>query len=159
VLLGSSSGERGKGMGIDSIRVIALAGLTMIFFWVCLSIRRNGNKPRRHAAERLFEAFKEEIQDLSLGTKDAYQILTRSFPKHEKAYTQFRPFVKGRVLRNFDEAWRDYSRGPGKNSPPSLEQYFAGQNPNMARERRQLALRKLLRFLSSVRMYSNLPPR
>jgi hypothetical protein len=159
VLLGSSSGERGKDMEIDSIRVIALAGLTMIFFWVCLSIRRNGNKPRRHAAERLFEAFKEEIQDLSLGTKDAYQILTQSFPKHEKAYTQFRPFVKGRVLRNFDEAWRDYSRGPGKNSPPSLEQYFTGQNPNMARERRQLALRKILRFLSSVRMYSNLPPR
>jgi hypothetical protein len=159
VLLGSSSGERGKGMGIDSIRVIALAGLTMIFFWVCLSIRRNGNKPRRHAAERLFEAFKEEIQDLSLGTKDAYQILTQAFPKHEKAYTQFRPFVKGRILRKFDEAWRDYSRGPGKNSPPSLERYFAGQNPNMARERRQLALRKILRFLSSVRMYSNLPPR
>jgi hypothetical protein len=159
VLLGSSSGERGKGMGIDSIRVIALAGLTMIFFWVCLSIRRNGNKPRRHAAERLFEAFKEEIQDLSLGTKDAYQILTRSFPKHEKAYTQFRPFVKGRVLRKFDEAWRDYSCGPEKNSPPSLERYLTEQDPDMARERRQLALKKILRFLSSVRMYSSLPPR
>jgi len=144
---------------MDSIRVISLAGRTMILFWVCLSIRRNGNRPRRHAAERLFEAFKEEIQDLSLGTKDAYQILTQAFPKHEKAYTQFRPYVKGRVLRKFDEAWRDYSRGPDNNSPPSLEQYFFEQSPNLAWERRQLALTKILRILSSVRMYSSLPPR
>ncbi len=72
----------------------------MILFWVCLSIRRNGNTPRRHAAERLFEAFKEEIQDLSLGTKDAYQILKQAFPKHERAYTQFRPYVKGKVANS-----------------------------------------------------------
>jgi hypothetical protein len=144
---------------MDAIRVISLAGLTMIFFWVCLSIRRNGNKPRRHAAERLFEAFKEEIQDLSLGTKDAHQILTQSFPKHEKAYTQFRPFVKGRVLRKFDEAWREYSCGREEISIPFLEQYFAGGNQSLAQERRHLALSRILRFLSSVRMYSDLPPR
>ncbi len=138
--------------------VISLAGLSMIFFWVCLSIRRNGNTPRRHAAERLFEAFKEEIQDLSLGTKDAYQILKQAFPKHERAYTQFRPYVKGKVLRKFDEAWREYSYGRGENFSPSLEQYFAGGDQTLAQEKRKLALQKILRFLSSVRMYSNLSP-
>jgi hypothetical protein len=144
---------------MDSVRVISLAGLTMIFFWVYLAIRKSRNRPRRHAAERLFEAFKEEIQDLSLGPKDAYQILKQAFPKHEKAYNQFRPYVKGAGLRRYDEAWREYSCGREENSLPFLEQYFAGEDQNLARERRQLALRKALRFLASVRMYSNLPPR
>jgi uncharacterized protein YozE (UPF0346 family) len=153
-------GKKEKGTGMDSMRVISLAGLTMIIFGVCLSIRRNWNLPRRHAAERLFEAFKEEVQDLSLGTKDAYEILKRAFPKHEKAYTQFRSYLNGKVLQKFDEAWREYSCGGEENStPPSLDQYIAGGDQTLARERRQLALRRILRFLSSVRMYSHLPPR
>jgi hypothetical protein len=78
---------------MDTTRIISLVGLTMIFFWIYLSIRRNRNLPKRHAAERLFEAFKEEIQDLSLGTRGAYEILKQAFPKHEKACIQFRPVL------------------------------------------------------------------
>ena len=126
-------GKREEGTGMESIRVISLAGLTMIFFWVYLSIRKNRNIPRRHAAERLFEAFKEEIQDLSLGTRDASEILNQGFPKHEKAYTQFKPFAKGKVLQKFDEAWREYSGSRKENSTPSLEKYFAGGNQTLAR--------------------------
>jgi hypothetical protein len=144
---------------MDSIRVFSLAGLTMIFFWVYVSIRRNWNLPRRHAAERLFEAFKEEVQDLSLGTKDAHEILKQAFPKHEKAYTQFRSYLNGKVLQKFDEAWREYSCGREEDSTPSLEQYITGGNQTLAQERRRLALRRIFRFLSSVRMYSHLPPR
>jgi uncharacterized protein YozE (UPF0346 family) len=114
-------GKKEEGTGMESIRVISLASLTMIFFWVYLSIRRNGNRPRRRAAERLFESFKEEIQDLSLGTRDAYEILKQAFPKHEKAYTQFRPYVKGKVLRKFDEAWQDYSCRGKDHSPSFME--------------------------------------
>lgn len=115
--------------------------------------------PRRHAAERLFEAFKEEIQGLQYGKGDPYEILKEALPRHENAYLHFRPHLNGKVLQKFDEAWREYSCGRGKNSLPSLEQYFSGGNQTLAQEKRQMALRKILRFLASVRMYSNLPPR
>jgi uncharacterized protein YozE (UPF0346 family) len=144
---------------MDYLKIASLAGLSLIAFRVYLSMRRNGNQPKLRAAERLFEAFKEEIQDISFGTRDAYEILRQAFPKHEKAYTQFRSYLNGKILRKFDEAWREYSCGRGENSPPSPEPYFAGENQTLAQEKRQLALRKILRFLSSVRMYSHLPPR
>jgi len=144
---------------MDSARLIPLAGLSMIFFLIGLSVRRNRNIPRRHAAERLFEAFKDEIQGLGLGTIDPYKILERAFPKHENAYIHFRPFLNGKVLREFDAAWSEYCRWREEDSLQSLEPYFAGGSQILGQERRQLALRKLLRFLSSVRMYSHLPPR
>ena len=139
--------------------MISLVGLSMIFFWIYLSIRRNRNLPKRHAAERLFEAFKDEIQGLSNGRGDAYEILKKALPRHENAYLHFWPHLNGKVLRQFDEAWREYSCGREEISPPSLGQYFSGGNQTLAQEKRQLALRKILRFLSSVRMYSHLPPR
>jgi len=144
---------------MDSTRMISLVGLSMIFFWIYLSIRRNRNLPKRHAAERLFEAFKDEIQGLSNGRGDAYEILKKALPRHENAYLHFWPHLNGKVLRQFDEAWRDYSCRGEDPSPSFLEQYSAAGNDTVARERRQLALRKILRFLSSVRMYSHLPPR
>jgi len=144
---------------MDPTRVISLAGLSMILVWVCLSIRRTRNLPRHHAAERLFEDFKDEIQGLSLGAVDPYEILGQAFSKHEKAYIHFRPHLKGKVLREFDEAWKEYCRWREENSSPSLELHSAGVNEPLAQERQQLALRKVLRFLSSVRMYSGLPPR
>jgi hypothetical protein len=152
-------GQKIESKKMDTTRIISLAGLSMIFFWVYLSIRRNRNMPRRHGAERLFEAFKEEIQGLQDGQADAHEILQKALPRHENAYLHFRPHLNGRILRQFDEAWREYSCGREENSPPSLEQYFGGGNQTLAQERRQLALRRILRFLSSVRMYSHLPPR
>jgi hypothetical protein len=114
---------------MDTARIISLAGLTMIFFWIYLSIRRNRGLPRRHAAERLFAAFKDEVQDLANGKGDAYEILKQALPRHESAYLHFRPHLNGKVLREFDHAWRDYSCGvqgqsssfPKENSAPGNE--------------------------------------
>jgi hypothetical protein len=144
---------------MDNTRLIPLAGLSMIFFWIGLSVRRNRNIPRCHAAERLFEAFKDEIQGLGLGTIDPYKILEQAFPKHEKAYIHFRTYLNGKVLREFDAAWSEYCRWREENPLQSLEPYFTGGNQALAQERQQLALRKVLRFLSSARRYSHLPPR
>ena len=139
--------------------MISLIGLSMIFFWIYLSMRRNWNLPRRHAAERLFEAFKDEIQVLSDGRGDAYEILKKSLPRHENAYLLFRPHLNGKVLRRFDEAWREYSCRGEDHSPSFLEQYSAAGNDTVARERRQLALKKILTLLALARKYSHLPPR
>jgi len=144
---------------MDTTRIISLAGLSMIFFWIYLSIRRNRNIPKRHAAERLFEAFKDEIQGLSDGRGDAYEILKKALPRHENAYLHFRPHLNGKVLRQFDEAWQEYSCRGEDRSPSFLEQYSAAGNDTAAREPRQLALKKILTLLALARKYSHLPPR
>jgi hypothetical protein len=144
---------------MDTTRVISLAGLTMIFFWIYLSIRRNRDLPRRRAAERLFEAFKDEIQVLSNGNGNISHLLKEAFPRHESAYLHFRPHLKGKALRKYDEAWKEYCRGRNETSSPSVELYSIGANQTLAQERQQLALRQIMRFLSSARMYSHLPPR
>jgi len=144
---------------MDTARIISLAGLTMIFFWIYLSIRRNRDLPKRHAAERLFEAFKDEIQGLSNGNGNTSDMLKEAFPRHESAYLHFRPYLNGKALRKFDEAWREYCHGRDETSSPSVGSYSVGGDQTLAQERQQQALRQLLRFLSSVRMYSHLPPR
>lgn len=133
---------------MDSIKIISLAGLSIIFFKIYLSIREDKNKIMCQAADKLFESFIDEIQGLSLEKGDAYEILRQAFSKHEKAYTQFRPYLSGKVLRKFDEAWREYSCGREENSPPFLEQYFAAGNEAIAKEKRKLALKKILKILS-----------
>jgi hypothetical protein len=144
---------------MDATRMISLAGLTMIFFWIYLSIRRNRDLPRRGAAEQLFEAFKDEIQGLSYDRVNTSRMLKEAFPRHESAYLQFRPHLKGKALRKYDEAWKEYSRVLDETFSPSAEPYSVGGTQTLARERQQLALTQILRFLSSVRMYSHLPPR
>ena len=144
---------------MDTARIISLAGLTMIFFWIYLSIRRNRDLPKRHAAERLFEAFKDEIQGLSNGKGNTSHLLEEAFPRHESAYLHFRAHLSGKALQKYDEAWKDYCRGRDETSSPSAELYSVGGTQTLAREKQQLALRQILRFLSSVRNYSHLPPR
>ncbi len=143
---------------MDTTRMISLAGLTMIFCWIYLSIRRNRNLPKRHAAERLFEAFKDEIQGLSNG-KDTSHMLKKAFPRHESAYLHFRPYLNGKVLRKFDEAWREYSCGMEDPSSSSAKENSAPGKEALLEESRQLALRKILALLSLARKYSHLPPR
>jgi hypothetical protein len=144
---------------MEPTRIIPLAGLTMIFFWIYLSIRRNRDLPKRHAAERLFEAFKDEIQGLANGKGDAYEILKQALPRHQSAYLHFRLYLSGKALRKYDEAWKEYCRGRDEISSPSEEPYSFGGTRTLAQERQQLALKQVLRFLSSARMYSHLPPR
>jgi hypothetical protein len=144
---------------MEPARIISLAGLTMILFWTYLSIRRNRDLPKRRAAERLFEAFKDEIQDLSNGKGNTSHLLKEAFPRHESAYLHFRPYLSGKALRKYDEAWKEYCRGLDEISCPPEEPYSVGGTQTPAQERQQLALKRVLRFLSSVRMYSHLPPR
>jgi hypothetical protein len=144
---------------MDTTRMISLAGLTMIFFWIYLSIRRNRNLPKRHAAERLFEAFKDEIQGLSNGAGDAYEILEEAFPRHEEAYRHFRSHINGRVLQKIDEAWEDYSCRGTHNLISFREQYSAPGNGTDQREKRQLALKKILTLLALAKGDAHLLPR
>jgi len=146
----------GPGKGLESsemdiVKIISLAGLLVIFSKIYLSIKRNKYKPKRHAAEKLFEAFIDEIQDLSIGKGDAYEILKQAFPKHEMAYIKFRPHLRGKVLRQFDEAWRDYCCRNQENPQAFLEQYFAPGNETMAKEKRLLALKRILKIISFAR--------
>jgi hypothetical protein len=159
MLLSPLRGQKIESQKMDATRIISLTGLMMIFFWVYLSIRRNRNLPKCHAAERLFEAFKEEIQDLSNGKGNTSGMLKEAFPRHESAYLHFRPYLNGKVLRKYDEAWKEYCRGLNETFSPSAEPYSIGGTQTLDRERQQLALRQILRFLSSVRRYSHLPPR
>jgi hypothetical protein len=152
-------GQQTESNKMDITRMISLAGLTMIFFWIYLSIRRNRNLPKRHAAERLFEAFKDEIQGLSSGKRDAYEILKQAFPRHESAYLHFRPHLNGKVLQKFDEAWREYTCGVEDQSPSFPKENSAPGKEALLEESRKLALRKILALLSLARKYSHLPPR
>jgi hypothetical protein len=56
--------------------------------------------------------------------------------------------MKGRSRRLLDEAWKDYYGSDNGNPAPFRDQYFAGGDDLLAKEKRQLALRKIKRILS-----------
>ena len=68
------------------------------------------------ASQKFITSFIDAFQDLSQGKGDAYDLLKEAFPKHERAYLDFRPRMKGRSRRLFDEAWKDYY-GPTTETP------------------------------------------
>jgi len=133
--------------------MISAGGLSMILSGIYLSMRRNRDIPKRHAADRLVEAFQEEIQDLNLGKEDAHEILKRAFPKHQKAYLQFRLYLNPNDLRKFDEAWREYSGRCQEKTQTILTEIFPEDSKSVAHLRRQLALEAILEFLSLARKY------
>jgi hypothetical protein len=143
---------------MDTTRMISTGGLSMIFSGIYLSVRRHRDIPKRHAADRLMEAFKDEIQDLNQGKGDACAILKQAFPKHEQAYLQFRRYLSPSDRRNFDEAWREYSGRCQEKTQTILTEIFPEDSKSVAHVRRQLALEEILEFLSWVRKYSHLPP-
>ncbi len=132
---------------------IGILGLLFIFFWVSLSMRRSLPKPLVHAGEKFSESFWEQIQDLSQGREDAFEFLKSAFSKEEKAYLQFRAYLKGKTLQQFDEAWREYYCRDKTCPHPFPEQYFAAGDPALAEEKRHLALRRIRRLLSFVKNY------
>jgi hypothetical protein len=136
---------------VDLKTTICILGLLSIFFWISFSIRKNRRKPLVHAGEKFSEFFREEIQDLFQGKQDAYEILKSAFPREEKAYLQFREYLKGKKLQQFDEAWREYYFGDKIDSHPFPEQYFAAGDPALAEEKRHLALRRIKKLLSFTR--------
>jgi hypothetical protein len=90
----------------------------------------------------------EEIQNLSQGKGDAFEFLSDAIPAHERAYLQYRSFLKGKSLQQFDEAWRDYL-GEGQGNFQSFrEQYFAAGNILLAMEKRHLALKRITNLIS-----------
>jgi hypothetical protein len=144
---------------MDAIKIISVAGLSVIALRTYLSMRKNGSRTKLNAAEKLYEAFMDEIQDLALGKGDAYEILKKAFPKHEKAYLQFRPYLNGKGLHQFDEAWKEYCCPSGEDLQPFLERLFTAGTEIGATEKHQLALKKILRILSFTRKHSVLVPR
>jgi hypothetical protein len=144
---------------MDTTRMISLVGLATIFFWVCLSMRKNRNLPRRHAAERLLEAFQDEIQILNIGRGDISESLAQAWPRQEKAYFELRPYLKGKELREFDKAWLAYSSWMKEKPKTILTEIFPEGSATVLYERRQLCLDGISEFLSVPKKYSNLPPR
>jgi len=143
---------------MDTTRMISLAGLAMIFFWVYLSIRKNRNLPRRHAAQRLLEVFQDEIRGLNYGQEDVSELLARAWPRQEKAYLEFRPYLKRKELREFDKAWLEYSSWIKEKPKTILAEIFPEGSATVVYERRQLCLDQISGFLSLARKYSYLPP-
>jgi hypothetical protein len=133
---------------MDPRAIFPLSGLAFIFFWIYHSIRENRRRPWRIAGERLAAAFMDEIQNLSQGKGDAFEFLRNAIPRHERAYLQYRSFLKGKSLQQFDDAWRDYLGGSQGNLQPFREQYFAAGNIFLAQEKRHLALKRIRILLS-----------
>lgn len=133
---------------MDGKTLFCTAGLLSILFWIFLSVRRNWRRPRVLAGEKFSEFFREEIQDLSQGKGDAYEILGNAFFKQEKAYLQFRAYLKGKTRQQFDEAWKEYFYDGGENGQPCPQQYHAAGNDALAAEKRHLALKRIGKLLS-----------
>jgi hypothetical protein len=133
--------------------IIPSVGLLIILSGIYLSIMRNRRKPFFLASRRFREAFIDEIQDLSQGKGDAFEILRRSTPEQEEAYLQFRAFLQGKALRRFDEAWREYHGFGGENLHPFPEQYSAAGNIALAKEKRALALRRIQNLCSFAKTH------
>jgi hypothetical protein len=124
---------------MDPRAIFPLSGLAFIFIWIYHSIRENWRRPWRIAGERLAAAFMDEIQNLSQGKGDAFEFLRD---------LQYRSFLKGKSLQQFDDAWRDYLGWSQGNLQPFREQYFAAGNIFLAQEKRHLALKRIRILLS-----------
>jgi hypothetical protein len=143
---------------MDSVRILSVFGLAIIGLKIYLSVKRERNKPRHRAAERFLETFLDEIRDLNEGRREAAEILRPAFPKHEKAYNQFRHHLNGKSLRKLDDAWKGYSRRRLEDSQSRWEPYSPAGNGTTLDEKRRLALGEMLHFLSSAKKYSRLLP-
>jgi len=133
---------------MDPRAIFPLSGLAFLSIWIYHSIRENWRRPWRVAGERFAAAFMDEIQNLSQGKGDAFEFLRDAVRRHERAYRQYRSFLKGKSLQQFDEAWRDYFGDSQGNLQPFREQYFAAGNIFLAQEKRQLALKRIRNLLS-----------
>ena len=131
--------------------IFSSASLLFLLIWIYLNIRKNRRRPFVLAGERLEEAFIDAVQDLSQGKGDAFEFLRDAFPRHEEAYRKFRTYLKGRTLQQFDDAWQEYYCNRNEDPHPFPEQYFAGGNIELAKEKRALALKRIAKLLSFAR--------
>ena len=129
-------------------KIFSIGILILLFFAIYRSARRQKTHPRMRASQKFIASFIDAVQDLSQGKGDAYDLLKEAFPKHEKAYLAFRPRMKGRSRRLLDEAWKDYYGSDNGNPAPFRDQYSAGGNELLAKEKRRLALQRIKRILA-----------
>jgi hypothetical protein len=130
-----------------AVKILSILFLLLLFFAIYRSARREKTHPRMRAAQKFITSFIDAVQDLSQGKGDAYEMLKDAFPKHQKAYLEFRSRLKGRSRKHFDEAWKEYSCSGNGHPLSFLEQYFAGGNETAAREKRQLAALRIKRLI------------
>lgn len=97
------------------------------FFNHFLTSRRSKRERFHEASKSFSDAFIEEIQLLNQGSRDAYYILQSGFEKHEKAMLEFRRYLEGRGLREFDEAWREHYTG--RNEMRRISRRCQWENP------------------------------
>ena len=133
---------------MDAGLILPLGGLALLLIWIFHSMGENRRRHRRRAGERFSAAFMDEIQNLSQGSGDAFEFLQGAIPRHERAYLQYRPLLKGKKLRQFDAAWGDYTGNGRGNIQTFREQYFAAGRFAVAREKRHLALQRIRNLLS-----------
>lgn len=120
------------------------------------AIGRDRRKEHNDAVNKFRDAFKSEL--LSLNTSltenyiDACDLLKPAFEKHRLAIFDFRPFLKGKKQKGFDQAWRNYYGYDG-NQKVKIEFLFKysgdGYEGEESRNRRSLAIsniEKLLEF-------------
>lgn len=134
-----------------AVKILSILFLILLFFAAYRSARRQKSHPQMRVAEIFLTSFIDAVQDLSQGKGDAYEMLKDDFPRHEKAYLEFRSRLRGRSRKHFDEAWKDYYCSGNGNPARFREQYSAGGDNLVAQEKRQLALRRIKRILSFAR--------
>jgi len=131
-----------------AVKILSLGILIFLFLVIYRAARRQKTHPRMRAAQKFITSFMDAVQDLSQGNGDAYELLKGAFPRHEKAYLEFRSRINWLFRKGFDEAWKDYCCSSNGNRTPFRDQYFAGGNETIAAKKRQLALQKIRRILS-----------
>lgn len=66
--------------------------------------------------------FLNEIDRLRMANEDAFNILTDEvILRHRRAKTMFEPWVSGRKLVAFNQAWNSYERGIKTKAPGSVD--------------------------------------
>ncbi len=137
------------------IRTIIFFGLFLLVVSLFHSIRSDKRNPRFRASEKFHQALNDEISNLSQGKGDASAFLKNAFHKHENAYLDFRPYLSGKKLKQFDEAWKEYSGWSGEKTFRFPEQYSANGNWALAGEKRALALRRIRNLISFANIFSS----
>ena len=104
--------------------LLGLVGGTAITYWGSVKLARKQSTAL--AAERLIQAFKDEILFLSNPIEEPErqgELLEHSFNKHYAAYIEFSLYLSKKEKDEFNKAWYTYYCYEGDPNTPYLEQY------------------------------------
>ena len=137
-------------MGPLTIGTISVSGLLLLLVPLFLRhlLVKDRIKQQEHseAKRKLRETFTSQLQYIRQeGNIDVYLSLFNAFSEHQKAINEFRRFLKGRKLKQFDDVWKQYYANPGGKK---LKQYEAKPNHEESEQRRKLAVDKIEAILS-----------